>query len=52
MQTTQRHKLSRKNYDPTMPLDEYYLDLGLPYLKMFKNALVEFLTKQGLGLGM
>ena len=41
----QRTKSSRKNYDPNVLLEEIFLDLRFPDLKLFKNVLVEYSTR-------
>lgn len=42
-----RHRSSRKVYDPSIPLDDFFLDLRFKDLKQFKNELVEFSTRVG-----
>lgn len=42
-----RHKSSRKIHDPTIPLEEFRLDLRFSDLKEFKNTLVDFSTRKG-----
>lgn len=41
-----RHKSSRRYYDPSVPLKEFFLDLRFQHLKLFKDALVKYPTKR------
>lgn len=42
-----RHRSSRRVFDPSKKLDDFFLDLRFKDLKQFKNELVEHSTSRG-----
>lgn len=43
----QRYRSSRKMYDHSVPLEDFFLDLRFKDLKLFKNELVDFFVRKG-----